>query len=219
MTEPTTYEARAVLAPRRARLARLALLLPVVSLMAIAWAGFSGPHSDQATANIPDRTAGAASSSPVARSTPAIAPAEVIGLQVHRLDDVQTLSLSRDVAVAGWYVATGITDCPSLPAIYRSGSIHEVPEADQSAFCVRSGVLYASQPDVRVTQFESAGLPEVGVTIAVGVIVPPGLQMIRAPASEVIVVGRFVESGATCRVSIACPREFVVNHVAWTAGT
>lgn len=220
MTEPTSFEARAVLKPRRARLSRLTLLLPVVSLVVVAWVGFSGAHSDQATANIPDRTAVAEPSTPVAEPTPALAPAEVIGLPVQRLDEVQTQGLSRedDVAVAGWYVATGIADCPPPAAVYRSGSLHEVPEADALAFCTRSGVLYASQPDVRVTQFESAGLPEVGVTIAVGVILPPQLEMIRANASEVVVVGQFVESGEACGVPADCPREFVVDHVAWVPG-
>jgi len=219
MNEQTSFEARAVLAPRRPRLARLALLLPVVALVAIAWAGFSGARSDQATAGIPDPTAVAAPSSTVARSTPALAPAQVIGLHVQRLDEVQTRSLGRDdvIAVAGWYVATAITGCPPLAAIYRQGSLPEVRgDADESAFCVRSGVLYASQPDVRDSRSGSAELPEVGVTIVVGVVVPPELEMIGADATEVVVVGRFVASGDGCRVPADCPRELVVDHVAWT---
>jgi hypothetical protein len=36
MDEHATFEARAVLAPRRARVARLALLVPVVAFVAIA---------------------------------------------------------------------------------------------------------------------------------------------------------------------------------------
>jgi hypothetical protein len=219
MNEPTGFEARAVLAPRRRRLARLALLLPVVALVAIAAAGFSGARSDQATARIPGPTAVAAPSRTVAGSTPAIAPAQVIGLHVHRLDEVQMRSLGRDdvVAVVGWYVATAITDCPPIAAIYRQGSLPDVRgDADTAAFCVRTGVLYASQRDVQDRWSGSAGLPAVGVTIVVGVIVPPGLEMIGADATEVVVVGRFVESGAGCPVPAGCPRELVVDHVAWT---
>lgn len=221
MSEPTSFEARAVLAPRRRRLARLALLLPVVALVAIVWAGSSGARSDQATANIPDPTAVAAPSSPDAASTPAIAPAQVIGLPVQGLDDVQTRSLGRDddIAVTGWYVATAITGCPPLAALYRQGSLPDVRgDADASAFCDRSGVLYASQPDVQDSRSGSPALPAVGVTIVVGVILPPVLEMIGADATEVVVVGRFVESSAGCGVPADCARELVVDHVAWPPG-
>lgn len=221
MDEQTSFEARAVLAPRRARLARLALLLPVVALVATAWAGFSGARPDQATAVIPDPTAVAASSSPVAGSTPASAPAQVIGLQVQRLDEVQTRTLGRDdvIAVAGWYVATAITDCPPLAAIYRQGSLPEVRgDADVSAFCDRSGVLYASPPDIQDSWSGVVGLHVVGVTIVVGVIVPPALEIIGSDPTEVVVVGRLVESGDGCGDPANCQRELVVDHVAWTPG-
>jgi hypothetical protein len=207
MDEQASFEARAVLAPRRARVARLALLLPVIGLVAIAWAGLSGPRSDKATTDITDPTAVAAPSLTV----DAPYPAQVIGLDVQRLDDVQPRGLGRDdvIAVAGWYVATAITDCPPLAAIYREGSLPEVRgDADELAFCVRSGVLFASRPD--------AGVPSVTVTVVVGVVVPPKLEMIGTDATEVVVVGRFVESGDGCGAPAGCRRELLVDHVAWT---
>ena len=239
MEEQASFEARAVLAPRRARLTRLALLLPVVALVAIAWAGVSGPRSDQATAEIPDPTAVAAPSLTAEGSTPAVAPrvrppprpAQVIGLTVNRLDDIQSLGLGRDevVAVAGWYVATAITDCPRIVIIRRQGSLPEVRrDFDALAFCDRSGVLYASRPDLNErlptnnlnddNRSDNGGLSAVAVTLVVGVVVPPELEMIGTDATEVVVVGRFVDSGDGCRLLTGCRRELVVDHVAWTPG-
>jgi hypothetical protein len=63
-----------------------------------------------------------------------------------------------------------------------------------------------------------AGLPAVAVTLVVGVVVPPELEMIGADSTEVVVVGRFVESGDGCRIPAGCRRELVVDHVAWTPG-
>jgi hypothetical protein len=220
MNEQAGFEVRAVLAPRRRRMARLAPLLPVVALVAVAWAGFGGPRSG-ATAQIPDRTADAAPSSTVAGSTPAPVPAQVLGLHVQQLDEVQAQSLGRDdvIAVAGWYVATAITDCPPLAALHRQGSLPEVRgDVDEAAFCDRSGALYASQPDAEDGSSLSAGLSAVGVTIVMGVIVPRELEMIGADATEVVVVGRFVDSGDGCRIPADCAPELVVDHVAWTPG-
>jgi hypothetical protein len=178
----------------------------VVALVATAWVGVSGARSDQVTAEIANATAVPA---PSLRPQH---PAQVVGLDVQRLDDVQGRSLRRDevIAVAGWYVATAITDCPRLAALYRQGSLPEVRgDADELAFCERSGVLYASQS-------KSAGLPGVDVKLVVGVVVPPELEVIGADATEVVVVGRFVEPGDGCRVPYGCRRELVVDHVAWT---
>jgi hypothetical protein len=200
MEERASFEARAVLGPRRARLARLTLLLPAVALVAITWAGLSGPRSDQATADITDPTASAAA--PTARPQP---PAQVVGLPVQRLDDIQPLGLGRDqvIAVAGWYVATAVTDCPPLAAIYRKGSLPEVRgDADSWAFCDRSGVLYASQPSL--DEPPDRGDSAVAVALVIGVVVPPELEIIGAESTEVVVVGHFVD------------RELVVDHVAWT---
>ena len=53
MGERAGFETRAVLVPRRGRLARLALLLPVVALVATAWLGVSGARPDELTAHEP----------------------------------------------------------------------------------------------------------------------------------------------------------------------
>jgi len=209
MDEQASFQARAVLAPRRARLSRLALLLPVVALVAVAWAGASGARSDPMTADVANAT-------PVpAPSVRPQYPSRVVGLDVQRLDDVQYRRLGRDdvIAVAGWYVATAITDCPPLAAIYREAALPEDRrgEADEWAFCDRSGMLYTSPS-------RDAALPAVPVTLVAGVIVPPELEIIGADATEVVVVGRFVESGDGCRVPHGCRRELVVDHVAWTSG-
>lgn len=208
MDQQAGFEARAVLAPRRARLSRVGLLLPVAALAATAWAGASGDRSDRFTAELPEATVAAA---PTRRPEH---PAQVVGLEVQRLDDVRGQGLGRDdvIAIAGWYVATAITDCPRLAAIYRQGSLPEVRgDADEWAFCKRSGVLYASQS-------RGAELPGVPVTIVVGVVVPPELEVIGAEATEVVVVGRFSEPGDGCRAPGGCRRELVVDHVAWTPG-
>ena len=141
-------------------------------------------------------------------------PAQVLGLDVKRLEDVRPRRLDRDrvTAVAGWYVATAITDCPALDAIYRDASLPEVREDfDSWAFCERSGLLYASRRD------QNAGLPGIAVSIVVGVVMPSELEMIGADATEVVVIGRFVPSGDECQALAGC-RELVVDHVAWTPG-
>jgi hypothetical protein len=214
MDERASFEARAVLEPRRARLARLALLVPALALVAIAWAGLSGPRSDPTTAESPIPTAPAA-----ALATPRPhPPGQVLGLIVHPLDAIRPQGLGRDdvIAIAGWYVTTAITDCPPLAAIYHDGSLPYIRgDADKLAFCVRSGVLYASQPGHNDTV--EAAAPAVAVTLAVGIIVPPGIEVIGADSTEVIVLGRFVESGDECQVPAGCSRRLVVDHVAWTA--
>lgn len=217
MDEQASFEARAVLGPKRARVARLALLLPVVALVAIAWAGLSGDRSHPATADVPVPTT-------VAVPTPTLPveapyPTEVIGLAVQRLEDVQPGGLGRDdvVALAGWYVPTSITDCPPLAAIYRDGSLPDVRgDADSWAFCVREGVLYPSRPGPDM--HEEAGLPGVTVKVVVGVIVPPELEAVGTDATQVVVIGRFVEFVYGCSLPAGCARELVVDHVAWTPG-
>jgi hypothetical protein len=229
MDENVAFEARAVLAPRRARQSRLALLLPLVALVAVAAAGMSGTRESHATAEPSDPVAIAVRSQPVVESTPAGVtrvpqpdrPATAIGLDVHRLDEVQLRGLGRDdvVAVVGWYVATAITDCPPLAAVYRNDSLPDIRgNSDGRAFCKRTGVLYASPPDVQDSWSGSGGLGVVGATIVVGVVVPPELEMIGADATEVVVVGRFVETSDGCGVAGGCAPELVVDHVAWALG-
>jgi hypothetical protein len=204
--EQSSFEARAVLEPRRPRLARLALLVPVVALVAVAWAGVNGAPPHRATAEIPDATVFAAPSLP-----PPVRPAQVIGLAVHRLADVQPRTLGRYdvIAVTGWYVATAITDCPAVAAIYRAGSLPEIRgDTDKLAYCVRFGVLYPSRPDPEDDRSENTRLQGVAVTIVVGVVVPAQLEMVGAGPTEVVIVGRFVGSADT----------LLVDHVAWTPG-
>lgn len=207
-------------------MARLALLLPAVALVAVAWAGLSGDRSDPATAEIPGQTAIAAPS----RTAEESSPAQALGLDVKRLDAVQPQELGRDdeIAVAGWYVPMAISDCPPLAAIYRDASLPEVRgDADEWAFCVRSGVLYASRPglDMRPPprhlgddRSRTDGLSEVEVTIVVGVIVPRDLETVGSDATQVVVIGRLVKSGDGCEAPAGCRRELVVDHVAWTPG-
>jgi hypothetical protein len=207
MAEQASFEPRAVLAPRRRRLARLVLLLPVVALVATAWLGASGARPDELTAEIADPTA-AATPSP----RPQV-PAEVLGLDVKRLDEVERRDIRRDelVVVTGWYVATATTNCPTLAAIYREGSLPEVRgDADELVFCERFGVLYPSRPDV------GERWPWVPVRLVVGVIVPPWLESIGAEATEVVFIGRLVEARQGCRAPSLC-RELVVDHLAWTS--
>lgn len=222
MEEQASFETRAVLAPRRARLSRLGLMLPVVALVVTAWAGVSGARPEQA-ADIPAPAAiadgslaveGPTTAPPVAREP---RPGRVVGLDVQRLDDVQPQQLGRDdvVAVTGWYVATAITDCPRIVVIRREGSLPEVRhDFDELAFCDRYGLLYGSRPQSDGTR--DASLPAVAVTLVVGVVVPDELEMIGADATEVVVVGRFVDSADGCLAPATCRHELVVDHVAWT---
>lgn len=201
--EQDTFEARAVLAPRRPRVARLALLVPVIALVVVASAGLSGPPR-QSTADSPAAMA-AATSSP----RPQVRPTEVVGLDVHRLADVQPRALGRDeaVAVTGWYVATGVTDCPALAAIYRDGSLPWFRgDADTLAFCVRLGALYPTRPDPDDDRSENTRLPAVAVTVMVGVIMPTQLETVGTDPTEVVIIGRFVQGG----------HELLLDHVAWT---
>jgi hypothetical protein len=145
----------------------------------------------------------------------------VLGLDVHHLADVRPRGSGPDeiVVVAGWYVTTAITDCPPLAAIYRDGALPWVRgDVDAWTFCDRSGVLYGTRPDPYERAHANAWIPTVSVSIVVGVIVPLELETIGAEATEVVVIGRFVESGDGCRASAACSRTLVVDHLAWAAG-
>jgi hypothetical protein len=226
MEEQASFETRAVLAPKRARRTQLAIVVPAVALIGVAWAGLSGPRSDPAPAEIPDPTVVAAPSLTVeaARATPGVRlprPDQIFGLDVQQLDAVQSQGLGRDdiVVVAGWYVATAITDCPALAAIYRDGALPYVRgDADELAFCVRRGVLYASPPLPFDGRNRKPGLQSVAAEFVVGVIAPRELEVIGADATEVVLIGRFVESGAGCRLAGGCSPELIVDHVAWTPG-
>jgi hypothetical protein len=215
--------------------------VPALALLAAVWAGISGARPNEGLANLPNSERAAAPSSNIVTPSPSAPllapgreraryPARVLGLEVQRLDNVKARGLGRDtpIAVAGWYVATAISDCPRIVVIRREGALPEVRhDFDQLAFCDRSGVLYASRPDLdeRIpsnnledNRAKNAGLPAVAVTLVVGVVVPRELEIVGETATPVVVVGRLVPSGAGCRVDARCTRQLVVDHVAWANG-
>lgn len=220
MEEQATFEAIAVLAPRRARVARLALLVPVVVLVAIAWAGLNGPRSDStALASTRPTTVALPSQARPSLAVEAAYPAEANGLAVQRLGELQIGRLGFDsvVAIAGWYVPMVITDCPPLAAIDLAVALPYLRgDADKLAFCVRSGMLYASRPDVPSDRSPEIVPTGVAVTVVVGVIMPGHLETVGASATQVVVIGRFGKSGDGCRTGVGCSRELVIDQVAWT---
>jgi len=238
MDEQASFEPQAVLGRRPAGRNRLLVAVPVLAFAGIAWAGLSGPRSDGEVA------AGSLTTGPPATAAPAVTaaavavvppagpdyPTRLLGLAVHRLDDVQPAELGpNDVtAIAGWYVATAIIDCPPLAALYRAGSPPELSGgADSWAFCDRSGVLYASRPDLEQrlptnnledNRSKGAGLPVIPAELMTGIPVPPALEVIGAAATPVVVLGRFVDSNAGCGSPAVCRRVLAIDHVAWAFG-
>jgi hypothetical protein len=215
------FEARAVIGPRREGLSRLTLLVPLIALVGIAAAGFSGPRPEPLSAAIPDPAATAAPS-PSASPRPQ-APAQVLGLAVHRLGDLQPQRYGRDevLAISGWYVPTAVTNCPPLPALYQDGKLPYLRgDSDKLAFCVRSGVLYAAPPttDAGGTR-SSPGLSAVDATVVVGVIMPIDLELTTADATEIVVLGRFVPPGNACEVAAGCRQGLIVDYLGWTPET
>jgi hypothetical protein len=214
MDEQASFEARAVLPPRRARRSRLAVVVPALALAGVALAGYAGGRSDQ-DAKPTDAVAAVLPSPTTAPPVQAVPyPAEVIGLGVHGLVDVQAQGLGRDrpVAIAGWYVATAITDCPLLDAFYRAGALpevrHDIATVDSWAFCRRTGVLYASRASYPVSA--------VTATLVTGVVVPPAMEKIGAAATQVVVVAHFVPSDG-CR-GPRCVTQLLVDYLGWSAG-
>lgn len=233
MDEEAGFEARAVLAPARRRWNKGLIVLPVVALVGIALAGLAGPHPRPATADLPAATSAAVASAASIAIEPSASPAHpalALGLPVHPLDQVEPAGLGEDevIALSGWYIATGVANCPPLAAIYRDGALPYLRgDADTLAFCERSGVLYASPPDgdgrlstsSHANDGSRVGPPAVAARLAVGIIVPLGLEVIDSGATEVVVIGRFVETGSRCGLPPGCHRGLVVDHVAWTPGT
>jgi hypothetical protein len=227
MGEQDGFEARAVVAPRRAGRTGLAVVVPALALVAVAWAGLSGSPSDQDVAvAVPVATeVVAAPASPRATGDPQY-PAQVIGLPVQRLADVQDRAIPRDkvVAISGWYAPTAITDCPPLAAIYRQGSLPEIRGGDPLAYCRRHGVLYVARPDLprRLSRNSpddnpaaTASVPGVAATLIVGVVVPPELERIGWDATPVVVVAHFVEPDGSCDVPNGCGRQLLVDYLGW----
>lgn len=219
------FEARAVLTPRRRRLSRALLLVPAVVLVALAVAGIAGPHPREPSANLPAPTGATVSIAP--RPVPQ-RPATALGLAVHWVDELRPLETdpAQELAVAGWYTTTAITGCPALAAIYRDGALPYLRgDADKLAFCVRSGVLYAAEPIPGVPAPTSAPregpaadptMSVLAVTVAIGVVMPPEIEVVGADSMEVVVLGRFVPRQAGCLFLRGCGRDFIVDHIAWT---
>jgi hypothetical protein len=229
MEQQASFEARAVLPPRRARRTRLVLLLPAAALALTAWAGLGSPPAQEATNDV-DQPAAIAQPSllgdvPVSSSATPTArpnrPSQVFGLAVRRLDDVRFAGVGRDeiVVLTGWYVPTAITDCPRLPAIYREAALPNLRgDVDTLAFCVRSGFLSVARPDLREFRFDPAGRQAIPATLVIGVIAPLRIETVGTEPTEVVVLGRLVERGAGCRPAGSCGRELLIDHVAWTGG-
>jgi hypothetical protein len=224
MDDRSGFEARALIAPSSRRLARAALLVPVVALVAIVWVGVSGARTDQPTAVVPLPTVQAS----LARPSEAPFPGQVLGFDVQPLDTVwiQGLGLDSVVAVAGWYAPLLIADCPPLAALYVAGPDPSVRGVvDSYAFCKRSGVFYAArpEPDAPVV-FDGtegvgsgrAGLESVAASMVEGVVATREMEAIGG-AAEVVVLGRFVYSETACGTPAAC-RALLIDYVAWTPG-
>jgi hypothetical protein len=229
MDDRSGFEARAIIAPRRRRLARATLLVPVVALVAIAWVGASGARPDHLTAIAPASAVPASGVRPwPPRPTEAPYPAEVVGFTVHRLDSIEMQKLAPDevVAIAGWYSPQLVAACPPVVALGRP-SLGVQDGIDPYAYCARTGVFYATQPEpdapVVIDSIEgvgsrSAGLESVAASMITGVVAPPALEVVGGDAAEVVVLAHFVDSGAACRGGALC-RELLIDYVPWTPGS
>ena len=227
MDEQARFEPRSVLGPRRSGRSRIGLAVLAVVLVGTAWAGLSGAPPNQSTAGV--ETSGAPLAPITERPTDPQGPGRVLGLEVMPLGQVEPRQLGRDdvVALSGWYVATAVTSCPPLAKIYQEASLPQIRAADWREFCNRSGVLFAAQPhltgdqptgSVEGTPSGNAGVSVVSAWLAIGIVVPPELEVVDLDSTAVVVVGRFVESADACPVVQGCPRELMIDRVAWTAG-
>jgi hypothetical protein len=226
MDDRSGFEARAVIAPRRRRLARATLLVPALALVGIVLIGVNGARPDHSSAVVPPPTIAAM---PRARPSEPPFPAEVLGFAVQPLDSIQIQGLALDtvVAVAGWYAPQLVANCPPQAAQYRVGpSPDSNPFVDPFAYCSRSGVFYASRPDpdapVVIDSNEgvgsrSAGLESVATSMVEGVVATTELNAVGGDAAEVVVLGRFVDTGDACGTGAAC-RALLIDYVAWTPG-
>jgi hypothetical protein len=233
MDEHVLFEPRAVFEPRRAGRNRIAILVPLLALVAIAWLGLSDAGSDQlavdgAGAAVAAAPSGIAAPSP---TLPPVAhfPAKVLGLDVHRLTDITARALGpREViAVAGWYVPTAITNCPELDFPYVQDSPAELPhrvDRDRLAFCQRFGVLYASRPgdserlpanNREDDRPRDVGPPAYTVSLVTGIRVPAALETIGASATPVVVIVHFDASGDACVSRAGCARALIVDFLGW----
>jgi hypothetical protein len=237
MDEEAAFETRAVLGAKRSRVSRLALLVPAVALVATAWAGLSGAPSNQSADGVDASVAtqpalvGDQPSSAVAdgdTSGDNQPPGEALGLEVHKLDEIDPGAVGDDdvLAIEGWFLATEITDCPPLAAIFRQTASPDASRyVDSWRFCKRSGVLFATQPmfkggppanDFDENRSKNSGLPAIDVMVDERVVMPAELELIGGDATPVVVLGRLLEPDDRCHWPMECPRQLVVDHIAWT---
>ena len=235
MDEQASFETQAVLTRRRAGRNRLLIVVPVLAFGLTAWAGLSGPRtdSDQA-ANVASTAAPAASTGvampklPQAQVAEPGFPSGVLGLDVQALDDFPAQGDRGDtaIAVAGWYVATAMTACPTDAGPARPDLAAELGvDADPRTFCARVGVLYAAQPDGggpwktnRDDSAPGATLGSVEATLTPGMVVPPELEDVGHDATPVVFVGRLVDGSRVCWEPWGCPAALLVDRVVWAAG-
>lgn len=217
MDERAAFETRAVLAPGRARRSRLLLLVPAIALLAITWAGLSGERPTT-PAPVAEATGPAATEILVPTDAPD-RPATALGLTVRAFEDVQPGHHPRGevIALAGWYVATAITDCPPVVEAIRIGSSSGARgDTDALAYCDRAGLLYAAPPSPDRGSPGAEGTRAIDVSVVLGVVMPPELEVVGAAPTEVVVLGRFVESGYGCGIRPECRQVLLLDYVAWT---
>lgn len=190
------------------------MLVPLAALVVTAWAGLSGPRPD-GTAELPAPTSAAVQHSQSPEAQQPQYPPRVLGLEVHRLEDVRLALLTRDdvVAIAGLYVPLAITDCPPGVVDDQGAAPSVRPGFDPWAYCERSGVLYASNANLRGGPGD--GLSSVAASLVTGVVLPSTLEVVGADPTPVVVLGRFVETSTACMLLGACPSELIVDYLAW----
>ncbi|HJP87785.1 MAG TPA: hypothetical protein VJ850_01975 [Candidatus Limnocylindrales bacterium] len=221
MDEHATFETQAVLAPRRRRNDALAALVAGVAVALLVGAGVLGgldskvappPAASEAAAGAPS-AADVATPSPTAEPQPAY-PADVFGLQVWSAAYVSRYGMAYfggSIAVAGWYAAQPGTGCPTPrigedPALAQEFGV----AADSNTFCRRAGALFtAPMFDENVTPID--------VTLRPGVAAPYQLKD-GGVVTPVVFIGKLAMSGPECHAPDTCPRQLVVDQVAWAAG-
>lgn len=222
MDEHAAFETQAVLPPRRRRGNAIGVLLTGLAVTGIVGAGALGgltteppvPPAVPAIADAPTAPASAAASpGPTAEPGP-IYPRSVLGLQVWTAAYVSTYGFgyfAGSFAVAGWFMPTGGTGCPT-PRVAEDPSLalEFGVAADPDTFCQRSGSLFTGplfDENVRPIEIE----------LRPGVPAPPSLKDI-AIVTPVVLVGKLQNPGAACHSPGSCPSHMVVDRVAWSGG-
>jgi len=221
MDEHAAFETQAVLPPRRRRGNALAVVASGVAIAAIVGAGVLGGLK----ANLPVPSAvpaiADASSEPVT-ATPGptaepgpIYPRTVLGLQVWSAAYVSTYGFgyfAGSFAVAGWYMPTEGTGCPT-PRVAEDPSLalEFGVAADPDTFCRRSGSMFSGP-------LYDENIAPIEIELRPGVATPPSLKDI-AIVTPVVFIGKLDNPGAACHRPSSCPSHMVVDRVAWSGGT